>query len=311
MRRFTIMMLVLAALALGGDARRAEAADTQESLTAGGVKRTFYLHVPESVRKDRPDPSSPNGRARLVPLVLVFHGGGGHARRMARFTGFDELADAEGFVVAYPDGLNRHWNDTRGFSPADDAGFVRLLLDHLQSQWPIDPRRVYAAGISNGGFFSNRLACDLSDRIAAIASVAATMPESLVPQCRPSQPVSVMFIHGVNDPLVPIAGGPIAFHRGSATSLSSAARFWRDWDHTVPDPITEDFPDQAHDGTKVRREIYGGGKQETEVVVYTIEGGGHTWPGGSQYLPAFLVGKVSHNLDATRVIWEFFRKHPR
>jgi polyhydroxybutyrate depolymerase len=98
---------------------------------------------------------------------------------------------------------------------------------------------------------------------------------------------------------------------GRNVSLAEASSFWRKWDQTSSKPETEELPDHANDGTSVRRDVYSNGKQGTEVVVYTIEGGGHTWPGGAQYLPAFLIGKASHNLDGTQVIWEFFKKHKR
>jgi polyhydroxybutyrate depolymerase len=242
---------------------------------------------------------------------MVFHGGLGRGRGMPEFTHFDRVADEHGFIVAYPYGVNGHWNDTRGFSSADDVGFARALIADVQHSYRADSKRVYASGISNGGFFSNRLACELADQIAAIAVVAATMPEKLVPDCKPVLPMSVMFIQGTNDPLVPINGGQVARNRGVAISLSDAAKFWIERDHASSAPVTENFPDGAHDGTTVRRDVYGNGQQGTEVVVYTIEGGGHTWPGALQYLPAFMIGKASKNLNATEVIWEFFQKHSR
>lgn len=309
MRKSTILLVVLTAAIIlfgAGFSRarsrrgRAPADDRQEHLNVGGVDRTYFLHIPESVAK-----------SGSLPLVLVFHGGGGHASTMPNFTHFDTIADCERFLVAYPESFNKSWNDTRGLSPADDVGFIRALIAELQRSHHVDPKRIYAAGISNGGFFSNRLACDLTDKLAAIASVAATMPETLVPVCKPSAPISVMYIHGTKDPLVHIDGGPVLRDRGVAISLAQAQEFWREWDGTSSAAAVENRPDQAHDGTSVHREAYGGGKQGTEVVVYTIEGGGHTWPGGPQYLPVFLVGKASHNLDATEAIWGFFKKHNR
>ena len=120
-----------------------------------------------------------------------------------------------------------------------------------------------------------------------------------------------MFMQGNQDPLVHIDGGPVLRDRGVAISLARAAEFWRQWDGTSSQSTVDNLPDQAHDGTSVGREVYAGGKQRTEVVVFIIEGGGHTWPGGPQYLPAFLIGKASHNLDATQSIWDFFKRHTR
>ena len=137
------------------------------------------------------------------------------------------------------------------------------------------------------------------------------MPDTLAPACHPSAPISVLFMHGTKDPLVHIEGGPMLRNRGVAISLAQATEFWRKWDGASPQPEVENLPNQTDDGTSVRREVYAGGKQGTEVVVYVIEGGGHTWPHGPQYLPAFLVGKASRNLDGTQTIWEFFKRHTR
>lgn len=274
--------------------------DQKRQINVEGTTRSYLLYIPHSIPKNHP-----------LPLLLVFHGGGGHSYNMPRFTGFDELAESRGFLVAYPESTNGHWNDTRNLSPADDVGFVRALVSELERSYPVDPGRVYATGISNGGFFSQRLACDLTDRITAVASVAATMPESLVPVCHPSRPVSVMFMQGTDDPLVHIEGGNVARTHGRNLSLADAVHFWLDHDQTSKKPDASDLPHHDSNGTSAHRDIYSGGKRDTEVVVYTIRGGGHTWPGGQQYLPAFLVGKVNHDIDASKIIWEFFSRHSR
>jgi len=274
--------------------------DQKREMNVDGTKRQYLLYVPKAATKDHP-----------LPLLLVFHGGGGHDYNMPRFTGFDKIAEARGFIVAYPESVNRSWNDTRNLSPADDVGFVRALISELERSYAIDAGRIYATGISNGGFFSQRLACDLSDRITAVASVAATMPETLVPVCHPSRPLSVMFMHGTDDPLVHIEGGNILRNRGRNIPLADAVRFWLNFNQITQQAQPSDLPHHDPNGTSVHREVYGGGKQNTEVVVYTVKGGGHTWPGGEQYLPAFLVGKVNHDIDASEVIWEFFSQHSR
>ncbi|HXX44915.1 MAG TPA: PHB depolymerase family esterase [Candidatus Acidoferrales bacterium] len=299
-----LAVVSVAGRVLGLRARLLKAAATDEShsIVVAGLTRYYLLHVPSNLASGKP-----------VPLVLVFHGGGGHDWNMPGFTHFDALADEQGFLVAYPDSVNGSWNDGRSLSTADDVGFVRALVDEVSRSHSVDPKGIYATGISNGGFFSNRLACDLADKFAAIASVAATMPQDLVPLCKPSRSISILYIQGTKDPLVPIDGGNIGFVRGRSRglciSLNDAAKFWRTRDGTSTEPAVAKFSDRVDDGTHVRRETWTAGRDSTEVVVYTIEGGGHTWPGGPQYLPVRLVGKASQNLDATRTIWDFFRSH--
>jgi polyhydroxybutyrate depolymerase len=273
-------LAVVATIALSGGLSPAHSAprgapddDEQVHLKIGGVDRMYLLHVPESL----PRPGRCPGAG--VPRR------GGHAATMPNFTHFDLLADQRdsgGLSRELQQELERH----QGLSPADDVGFIRAVIEELQRTHRADPRRTYAAGISNGGFFSNRLACDVTDKLAAVAAVAATMPDTLAPACHPSAPISVLFMHGTKDPLVRIEGGPMLRNRGVAISLAQAAEFWRNWDGTSPQPMVEDLPNRTDDGTSVRRELYTGGKQGTEVVVYVIEGGGHTWPHGPQYLPA-------------------------
>ena len=289
-------------LGLQARLRAAAAADEHHAIVVGGIARNYLLHVPGALPSGKP-----------APLVLVFHGGGGHDWNMPGFTQFDALADEQGFLVAYPDSVNGNWNDGRGITSTDDVGFVRALIDEVARAHSVDPQRIYATGISNGGFFSNRLACDLASKFAAIASVAATMPQELVPACKPLRPISVLYIHGTKDPLVPIDGGKVGFVRGRSRglciSLNEAAKFWRTHDGTSAEPSVTKISDRVDDGTHVRREAWAAGADNTEVVVYSIEGGGHAWPGGPQYLPVFLVGKASQNLDATRTIWDFFKAH--
>lgn len=292
------MLLLTAGVQASAAAPRREL--VKKSLVVDGVTRTYFYHLPASQR----DPAN-------APLVLAFHGGGGQGRSMQRLTGLNRVADREGFIVVYPDGLQRHWNDSRNLSTADDVKFVRALIREMAQNHNIDRHRVYAAGISNGGFFSIRLACELSDTLAAVAAVAATMPEQLPGQCRPVRPISVMFLHGTSDPLVPIQGGGIAGGRhGQAVSLDAAVRFWREHDRAAAHPQVERLPHHdARDPTQVERQTYGGGSEGSEVVVYIIENGGHTWPGGWQYAPAILVGKTTRDIEGSEVIWAFFKRH--
>jgi len=285
-------------------ARRLPAGDSRQTIKVGNTTREYILQVPAGLES-----------SNKIPLILVFHGGGGRASSMPRFSGFDILAQDPHnlFIAAYPEALNKSWNDSRRLSPADDVEFIRGLIEKLQNDLPVDPHRVYATGISNGGFFSSRLACDLSDKIAAIASVAATMPTTLSGNCHPARPISVLYLNGTKDPLVPVNGGPVGanlgLHRGECISLADAVNFWTKWDQTATMAQISRIPDKTEDGTHVTKEVYAAGRDGTEVVVYRIEGGGHTWPGGSQYLPKMIVGKVTHQIDGAQEIWGFFRSH--
>lgn len=296
------------ALAAQSDLTTSEA----RSMSFGGRERAFRIHVP-SLR----DWVTP------VPLVFVLHGGGGTGEGMERLTlgGFNQLADRDGFVVVYPDGVERHWNDGRGNQQyraqrenVDDVGFFAALIGHLSQTLPIDRRRVYATGISNGGLMSLRLSRELADRIAAIAPVAASMSEQITQMRDPARPIAVLLIAGTKDPLVPYGGGEIGFERGRkvgrVVSVPETIRYWVTFNQCPPGPVVAMEPDRdPQDVTRVRREAHGPCREGTEVILYAIEGGGHTWPGGQQYLPARIVGRTSKDIDANEVIWSFFKRH--
>jgi polyhydroxybutyrate depolymerase len=292
------------ALALGacvGPARAQSArsaAGESRTLEASGESRRYYLYLPASFRRERP-----------APLVLVFHAGGGRASDIAPHTGFSRLADREGFVVAYPQGLRGRWNDGRGFATAthDDVGFVRALVDTLGRELGIDPRRVYATGISNGAMFAYRLACDLPGTFAAVAPVAGALPAELAPGCAHGAPVSVIAFQGTADPLMPYLGGGAGQRR--VLSAERSVGFWGTQAGCTGTPVTTDEPDRVADGTRVRRTVFLSCPEGRAVELYTIDGGGHTWPGG----PAAgrRVGRVSREIDATELIWAFFAGHAK
>jgi len=272
------------------------------------LERTYYLHIPASYDGTEP-----------TPLVMALHGGGGSAEKMNKLADrFNDLADQQTFIVAYPQGVDKHWNDGReisGETDADDVGFLSALIDHLAAEYNIDTQRVYATGISNGGLMSFRLACDLSDKITAIAPVAINLSEALVAQCSPTEPISVLVINGTDDPLVPWEGGEIEVgrqKRGKVLSTANTIEFWVAQNHCTPSPVITQEPDNdPDDSTQVRREIYKRCDNGTEIVLYAIEGGGHTWPGGWQYLPEWVVGKTSRDINANQIIWCFFQTHVR
>jgi polyhydroxybutyrate depolymerase len=272
--------------------------DIADSILVGGIRRTYFVHRPET--------------PQVHSLLLAFHGGGGRAKGMPILTRFNHIADREGFVVAYPDAYERHWTDTAGTAPTgvDDLAFVSEMIDTLTTRYAIDARKVYAAGISNGGFFSQRFAIEFPEKVSAIATVAATMQASIAEIQAISKPVSVMLIHGTNDPLVPFDGGRVrAGARREILSAHGSAVKWAELNGCNSNPSITNLPTRTEDQTHVRVESFLQCHPGTEVILYVVEGGGHTWPGGWQYLPERIIGRTSRNIDASEEIIAFFKRH--
>lgn len=300
-----ISLLVLAGSGCRHALARADA-DPEITLDFGGLQRHYLVHRPAT------------GGNGALPAVLVFHGGGGSAENTASSLGFDRLADSAGFVAVYPDGYEKSWNDGRGgdtksgAAGVDDAGFVSAVIDRIIAEDGVDPGRVYATGISNGGMFTEYLGCRLSGKLAAIAPVAGPLPAADESSCAPSHPLPVLEIHGTTDPIVPYNGGPVRVtsgHGGGAgsspvLSVDATQQFWRDKDTCAP-AVTSALPQRTDDGTSVTVHT-AACAGSAQVQLYSVTDGGHTWPGGPQYLPQVLIGKVSHQFDATSVVWQFF-----
>lgn len=296
-------LAVLAACVAGCGVQHVSAASARDlpgTLRSGGMDRTYTLHVP---------PGDPVG------LVLSLHGGGGTGVGQRGLTDFDTVADVDNLLVAYPDGYDKSWADGRGASPADrrhvdDVGFLAALAGKLESEYNIAPGHVFATGMSNGGFMSNRLACDRADLVAAIAPIAGTLGAGV--PCNPSRPVSVLDAHGTADPLVPFNGGKVHGRGGVSHSMAAndVVGKWRSVDGCQGVPSAQVLPDVG-DGTVVHRFDSAACAASTEVVFYQIDNGGHTWPGGKQYLPQAIIGRTSRALDASHVIAQFFLAHAR
>jgi polyhydroxybutyrate depolymerase len=291
------------AVAIDGTAAR--------TLRSGGLMRSYLLHVPAGL------PAAP------APLVLVFHGGGGTPAEVERETRFSELADRERFLVAYPEGIGHGWNDGRGAATIeaqrreiDDVGFVAALLDDVERGHRVDADRVYSTGLSNGAFFSHTLAIRMAQRFAAIAPVAGGIAAPLGRSFTPAAPVSVLILQGTADPLVPYAGGeikpPWSDSRGAVLPTDETVRRWVEHDGCARSPREERLPDRdPDDGCRATRLTFGGCRDGTSVVLYRLDGGGHTWPGSAPRLPRRVVGGICRDVDATDVIWQFFRDSPR
>jgi polyhydroxybutyrate depolymerase len=272
------------------------------SLNVGGRRRTYYVHVPA-----RYDPGKP------APVVLALHGATMNGPMMAWFSRLNRKADEAGFLAVYPNGTGRRWsylwngrNGPTAGDPVDDVAFIRALLDHLGQAYRIDDRRVFVTGMSNGAVMAYRLACELSDRIAAIAPVAGTMA---VEPREPQRPVPVLHFHGTEDEFIPFAGGRGAksLFATDHTSVERTVHAWVRANGCTEEPTIEELPDRAGDGTRATKKTYGGGRGGSEVALVVVHGGGHTWPG----VPAAgVLGRSTRNVSANDLMWEFFEKHP-
>lgn len=299
-RFLSLAVVAVCCLGCGSQPKPPPPREQVATLDFGGLTRSYIVHVP---------PNRPAG------LVINLHGGGGTGRGQQVLTNFDAVADANDLLVVYPDGYDKSWNDGRGASPADrrhvdDVGFLVALVAKLQQDFGIDHGHVFATGMSNGGFMANRLACDRADVFAGIAPVAGTLGVGVA--CRPSQPVAVLEIHGTADPVVPFNGGKMRGRGGVSTVVSVPATVdrWRAANGCQGEPSQEQLSG-AGDGTVVHRFTSAPCASATEVLFFQVDNGGHTWPGGKQYLPKLVIGPTSRVFDASQVIAQFFAGHAR
>lgn len=233
------------------------------------------------------------------------------------------MAEKESFLVVYPNGTpdepgskKHHWNDGRELTKwkafdikSDDLSFFEAMIDLFTKRDGVDPKRIYSVGISNGGMMSLRLALDLSKKFTAVCSIAANLPVNLKDR-EVTTPVSILIMNGTDDKLMPYKGGYIIGQKdmGQVLSAPETALFWAKANGCKQEPVTTLLADvQPDDGTKVTRFDYPNCLKGLEVVFYSIENGGHTWPNGDQYLPERMIGKVSRDLDANQTLWEFFK----
>ncbi len=268
---------------------------TTYTLDFEGQQRSYRLYVPVTIPADKP-----------APLVLMLHGGFGTAEHAQEHYGWDAAADKHGFVVAYPDGAGRAWNAGGGCCGAsgregvDDVGFISEVVADVGRRLNVDPQRVYATGMSNGAMMSYRLACDTT-LFAAIAPVAGT----LVGDCPTPAPVSVLHIHGLDDDRVRYDGEKgVGVAEVDGEPIASLVETWRDVDECDAPSTTADGP-----VTTVAAQC----PHERDVVLVTIAGAGHQWPGSSTNAVQQALGadEPTTAIDATEVIAEFFLAHPR
>ena len=276
------------------------ATEIRSSIIVDGTRRDFIVYIPAALDSNN-----------TYPAIISLHGRLGTAEGQLKFADFRSLAESEKFIIICPQGINRSWNDGRG-TPAhqkgiDDVKFIDELIDHIINSYHIDSKRIYLTGMSNGGFMSSRLACQLNSKIAAIAVVGASMDKNEGYQAQWLMPA--LYIQGTSDPLVPFSGGRMKNGAGGEIyGHEEVLKTWASVNGCNLTPTITDLPVLVSDGTSIRKEVFSG-PSGIQVVGFTIFQGGHTWPGGTQYLPKAIIGSLSHNMNACNAIWDFFKQY--
>lgn len=278
-----------------------QASDEKKSIIVGGIERTYIMHLPAGYQK-----------SNSYPLIFVLHGGTANAENAMRMSQMSPKADQEGFIVVYPNGTGKfedkflHWNDgsersDKEVNSVDDVAFFQQLISYLESNYQVDPKRIYATCLSNGAIMTYRLGVELSDKLAAIAPVSGALNYD---KSLPIYPVSVIIFHGTADKYVPYDGGVGKSSGGQRQdkSVAYAVDFWVKHDGCNPTPV------KTEQGNIIKEE-YSGGKAGSEVVLYTIKNGGHAWPGGKAGIRYGNVDEPTQEISAIDLIWEFFKKH--
>ena len=293
--RFALVVFVVLLGAFRGAQTQMEAG----FVTHDRRERAYYVYTPTGYEVLTP-----------LPLLIALHPSStSGAAGMASLTGFNEIAERENFITVYPIGPNGYWDYGAGLpqwdgvgDALDDPGYLTKVLDEVTADYAIDTQRIYAAGFSNGARMAFRLACDHADRLAGIAAVAATISDEVTTACSTENHVSVFFMHGTGDRVIPWEGKPL--HIGdlfisTALSAPETAHFWAELNGCSMEPTIEQLPDSAPDDRlSIRRDVYSDCADATEVAFYRMVNGGHWW----FQTPDFNVSEV---------IWSFFEAHPR
>ena len=244
-----------------------------KEITVNGTTREYIVYVPQNYTENTP-----------VPLLLSFHGLTSNMEFNYAYTKFNELAERENFIVVYPNGISNRWVITNGNN--SDIGFVNAVLDTLEEKYNIESSRIYSTGMSMGGFFSFNLACELTERIAAIASVTGSMYQLGLNSCFPSKPIPIIQIHGTEDNIV------------NYSTVPSLLDFWTSHNRTDTRPITISLPNtDTQDGSTVKQYDYLNGQNGVEVRHLQIIGGGHDWPGY----------RGNMDINASEEVWRFVK----
>jgi len=287
--------------------------DPTETLIYNGRERKYLIHLPITYDE-----------SISYPLVIALHGGNGKAKKFNKSTRyrFNQLSDTEGFIIVYPQGVDKSWNDNKNRNDygearnknIDDVGFIETLIEKLEATYTIDSSNIFACGISNGGLMSATLATKLPNKIKAIGMVSSNFSKAHLEEMRaePPKPFSIIIIQGTEDPIFPYSEGEISFfkqRRGKIIGAEKSISFMIALNKSNEEGIITNLPNLApFDNCISTKTIYSNGKNPNlKIALIKINGGGHTWPGGHQYLPKKIIGLVTKDFNAADKLWEFFK----
>ncbi len=288
----------------------AQSRDIDKTIIVDGRERQYLVHLPPSFNN-----------SKKLPIIFGLHGGGGTYKNTIRFYNLNSLADKNGFIIVYPNAVNKAWtmpgitsrvkNIDNG---VDDVKFISVLLDSLIANYKVDSNRVFCTGISRGGMFSFYLAYKLSNRITAIAPVCGGISQTIAGDYSFQHPIPALIINGTNDPLVRYNGGAGKFNKRNAENEDADMLPTEELvekivklNNCASNPVVTKIPDiDETDGCNAVDNIYTCKNVRVEFI--KVVNGGHTWPGGSQYLPKFIIGKVCRDFSASEKIFDFFMK---
>ncbi len=291
---YSMKNIVLFVISIACPFSAIQAQNLSKTMTYADTTRTYRIYIPSIYNSSQP-----------VPLVMALHGLGDNANNF-QGVGFNQIANTENFIAVYPNALTDPLLGAAGWSAGmnplndiDDVGFLNALMDTIQSEYSIDTNRIYACGFSMGGFMTHKLACESGSRLAAIASVAGTLPATSVATCSPSHSMPVLHIHGTSDQTIPYDYGVIFF---VVTNLGadSTTHYWAEHNGCTSPATWDSVPNTKNDGLTFEKFSYAECNDSSEVILFKATGMTHTWP----FSP-------TNDIDATEEIWDFFSRHQK
>jgi polyhydroxybutyrate depolymerase len=273
------------------------------------VSRDYYVHFPNNYNKNK-----------ASAVLFYLHGGGENIKKMARSSSLNNLADLHHFIVVYPVGIDKHWQDGRkqtysgtNKTHINDVAFIDKLIETFKSKYKIDKKKIYVTGVSNGGLMTLRLGCELSHKLSAVAPVIANMPKNYLSKCRPKKTLPLLLMNGTKDPIVPYNGGEMKFLKkrmGEVTSTKETIGFWIKHNQCNKNPNTKNLPNlNKRDNSYVIKQSYTKCKNDATVELYSIQGGGHSMPSKRGFNLAKLLGERNRDIEGINVIVDFLLKY--